>query len=228
MGRKIFITYKYGDTQVQKLESVGDTEPTKVRHYVDSLQDVLESEDHINKGEADNESLAEFQDSTIESKLRAKIYDSSITIVVISKGMKVLGLSERDQWMPWELSYSLKEHRRDDRTSYTNAVLAVVLPDENGSYEYYIEDENCPACKSRLLKTNFLFQILRDNMFNVKKPTYSDCNNHLPGSRPYVGESCYIPSVKWSDFIGDINASLDRACALQENIDEYNIERTVK
>lgn len=228
MGRKIFITYKYGDIQVEKLSSVGDDQSTRVRHYVDSLQDLLESEDHINKGEADDESLADFKDSTIESKLRHKIYDSSITIVIVSKGMKEYGVSQKDQWMPWEIGYSLKEHARGERTSYTNAMLAVALPDEYGSYEYFIVENSCANCKCRTLKTDFLFQIMRDNMFNIKKPERNDCSYHLPNSRPYTGEFSYIPAVKWSDFVGDINASIDRAFAIHEIIDDYHIEKTVK
>jgi hypothetical protein len=228
MGRKIFITYKYGDTQVEKLKSVGDDQPTKVRHYVDSLQDLLQAEDHINKGEADGESLADFKDSTIESKLRDKIFDSSITIAIVSKGMKESALAEKDQWMPWEISYSLKEHSRDGRTSYSNAMLAVVLPDENGNYDYYIVEMACPYCKCRTLKTEILFQILRDNMFNIKKPVRNNCTNHDIASRPYVGDSSYIPSVKWSDFTGNIDSYLDKACSINEKIDEYNIEKTVK
>jgi len=228
MGKKIFITYKYGDTQVQKLTSVGDQQQTKVRHYVDSMQDLLEAEDHINKGEADGESLADFKDATIESKLRAKIYDSSITIAIISKGMKESWISERDQWMPWEISYSLKEHTRGDRTSYTNAMLAVVLPDEYGNYDYFIVENSCSHCNSRTLKTGFLFQILRDNMFNVKKPVRNGCGNHLSGSEPYVGESSYIHAVKWPDFVGDINASISRAFEIHGRIDEYDIEKSVK
>ena len=228
MGRKIFITYKYGDTQVETLTSVGDGQATKVRHYVDSLQDLLEAENHINKGEADDESLADFKDSTIESKLRDKIYDSSITLVIVSKGMKESWTAEKDQWMPWEISYSLKEHSRGERTSYTNAMLAIVLPDEYGRYDYFIEDNSCAYCKCRTLKTDFLFQILRDNMFNVKNPVRNDCAYHLSGSKPYVGESSYIASVKWSDFTADINASINRAFEIHEDIDEYNIEKTVK
>ena len=227
MGKKIFVTYKYGDTKVLKLETAGE-EVTKVRHYVTELQGLLKEVDHINKGEDDGQSLKDFKDETIESKLRQKIFDSTVTIAVVSKGMKDSIVAEDDQWMPWEISYSLKEHTRGEKTSATNAVLALVLPDENGSYEYYVKEDTCPKCKCRTLLTEFLFRIMRDNMFNIKNPKYNSCDNHFSGSKVYLGDSSYIPTYKWTNFIADIDGPIDKALDINSRIDDYNIVKTVK
>jgi len=180
MGKKIFISYKYADSQVQSLSPLGlqgILNITTVRDYVTEIQELL-SDDHINKGEKDSESLSMFKSSTIASKLKDKIWDSSVTLVVISKGMKEY-ISENDQWIPWEISYSLKEHTRAGRVSRSNAMLAVVLPDENGSYEYYINEHYCSKCNSTIFQTQSLFSILGNNMFNIKNrlAEYNTCED---------------------------------------------------
>lgn len=171
MARKIFVSYKHSDNSVKFLNGQGTA-----RAYVDKLIELFES-DEIYKGEGD-EDLSDFKDETIAGHLKDKIYDSSLTLVLISPQMKEVGKKESDQWIPWEVAYSLKEITRNNRTSRTNAMLAVVLPDWNSSYSYYLQEDTCPSCHCRMLSTYKLFQILRDNMFNIKQPNYSDCPNH--------------------------------------------------
>lgn len=162
MGRKIFISYKYKDTDVRQMYHIwcSQNRKTRVRDYVDILQQVM-GEQNINKGEKDGEDMSVLEDATIRSVLGDKIYDSSITLVLISPNMKDSNLPETDQWIPWEISYSLREQSREGRTSKTNAVMAIVLPNANNSYDYYIKEHTCPYCNTRTLSTGRLFTIVR-------------------------------------------------------------------
>lgn len=223
MARKIFVSYKHGDTDVAPIRGVFT--PT-ARDYTDAIIDMFEG-DEIYKGEG-NEDLSEFKEETIETHLKNRIYDSSLTIVLISPNMKNAQEEELDQWIPWEISYSLKEITRKDRKSHTNAMLAVVLPDRNSSYEYYLVKDSCPYCRCQILYTNKLFKILGKNMFNIKIPEFNNnCMHHAPNS-VYRGYSSYIYSVSWEDFQNNKGTYIDIAEGIRENIESYNITKTVE
>lgn len=137
MGRKIFVSYKYWDDDVYPVPLISDKYP-KVRDYVSWLEKkITERSGHIYKGEHDDEDLSLMSEEYIWGKLKDKIYDSSITIVLISPNMKEKYKWETSQWIPWEISYSLRETRRSNFKSHSNAVLAVVLPDKHNKYDYY-------------------------------------------------------------------------------------------
>ena len=220
MARKIFVSYKHEDASVLPIE--GDN---TARAYVDELIELFDG-DEIYKGEGD-EDLSGFKDETIKSRLRDNIYDSSITLVLISPNMKDDGEKESDQFIPWEISYSLKEISREDRTSRTNAVLAIVLPDQNSSYDYFLIDNTCSLCHCRTLRPHTLFRILGKNMFNIKDPVYNDCPNHTDGNPVYTGYSSYIRSVKWEDFKDDKDRYLKIAEDIRGKMDDYNITKVV-
>lgn len=224
-GKKIFVSYKYADDCVKNL---GNNRST-VRDYVDKFENRVDSSTNIYKGESDNEDLSGLTDDVIWEKLRDRIYDSSVTIVFISPNMKEEDKSDKSQWIPWEVSYSLKETSRKDKngtsvTSKTNAMLAVILPDENDDYSYYLEENDCCLSYCVTHKTGKLFQILRDNKFNLKQPRQSHCDN---GDVVWQGDCSYIEAVKWCDFIADYNKYIDRALKRQNNIDDYDITKTI-
>ncbi|MGM9899737.1 MAG: TIR domain-containing protein [Bacilli bacterium] len=226
MGHKIFISYKYKDSNVKSL----DKNDTTVRDYVDKLQDYIEEySEHIYKGESDDEDLSEYSDDQIWNLLKDRIFDSTLTIVLISPNMNN-GDKERNQWIPWEISYSLKEVSRKDingntRSSYSNALLAIILPDINGSYSYYYENKKCCSGGCNLYKTNTLFPIMKSNMFNIKKPDYYVCYD---GSTIYRGESSYMKNVTWTNFIDDPEFYIEKAYSIQSAIEQYEITKELE
>ena len=222
MGHKIFVSYKFADDQVKNLSG---QQNSTARNYVDELENYIDSSDHIFKGESDGEDLSQLAEETITAKLRDRIFDSTMTIVFISPGMKEIWEAEKNQWIPWEVSFSLRTSKRkkqngDEYTSNPNAMLAVVLPDVNGSYDYFLEKKSCCAEKCTLHHTDKTFSIIRRNMFNKKSADKHLCNQ---GSTIWKGEFSYISSVRWDDFISDIEQYINASYTRQSNIDDYDI-----
>lgn len=223
MGKKIFVSYKYADDKVANLYW---WENSTVRDYVDEFERKVDSSDDFFKGESDGEDISNLSDDAIWEKLKKRIYDSSVTIVFISPGMKELGKRDRDQWIPWEISYSLKETSRKNKngdpiTSHTNAMVAVVLPDQNGSYSYYLEPKNCCLSGCTIHHLNILFEIIKKNKFNrIRNASKRVCENN---DTIWSGSCSYIEAVKWSDFIADYKKYVDSAEERQNHIDEFEI-----
>ena len=222
MGHKIFVSYKYADDQVANLPGQWNS---IARDYVNQLADLLVAAGHICKAEPDGTDLSQLKDDTIEEKLRDRIFDSTMTIVLISPKMEVPGVAQRDQWIPWELSFSLKStsRKRENGERYTsnpNAMLAVVLPDENGSYDYFHEKKNCCTDGCTTIHTYKTFSIIGQNMFNFKPAKKTICKT---GRTNWHGEFSYIRCVRWSDFIMCTEAYIDAAYERQKDIDNYDI-----
>ena len=222
MGHKIFVSYKYADDQVANLP--GQRNST-VRNYVDKLEDYFDSSNHIYKGESSGEDLSQLSEETIWTKLRDRIFDSTMTIVFISPGMKVSWMKEKNQWIPWEVSFSLRTTKRKNQngatyTSNPNAMLAVVLPDANGSYDYFHEKKNCCADGCTTIHRDNTFTIVKQNMFNFKPAKKTICKT---GRTNWHGESSYIRCIRWSDFIKDTEAYIATAYERQKNIENYDI-----
>lgn len=148
MGRKVFVSYKYKDYDVQKMPNIA--QPTWPCDYVDYIQKNVLSGKDVYKGEDSDEDISLWSEAQIWCHLKNKIYDSSVTIVLISPNMREQGKWQKSQWIPWEIAYSLRETTRNDRTSHNNAMLAVILPDENGSYDYYDINNLFPILKSNI------------------------------------------------------------------------------
>lgn len=233
MGKKIFVSYKFNDNNVENIIGMdGKWGLCTVRNYVDELEKLLKDKtEHIYKGESNGEDLSQLSDETIWEKLKNRIYDSTLTIVMLSKGMREQYKEEKYQWIPQEISYSLKEISRIDSSgnsiqSKTNALIAVIVPDINGSYEYFTYQKDCCATKCTHYNNNsdMIFTIMSRNMFNQRNPDKEECNEN---NYIYHGECNYMLCVKWADFIQNAEHYIDRAYSIQDNQDEYSITKVI-
>ena len=227
MGNKIFVSYKYADSSVKQLQ--GYNRGT-VRDYVSYLQDHKFSGDDLNKAESDNEDLSNFKVETIRSKLKDKIWDSSITIVLISPNMVDWTKDQKEQWIPWEIAYSLRTQTRIDIPSKPNALIACVLPNVENDYKYFVDnwyyyDDNNKRQIVKSIRTWATFDILGNNMFNKINPDKRMIN----GKEVYFGKSSYVLVVKWDDFIDETDKYLKEALELRNSIYDYKIcKRIIK
>jgi len=231
MANKIFVSHKFGDNQVdQSLDQkywAEDANEATGRGYVNRIEEVV-GQDNIYKGESDGESLVGKIDKQIWEYLKPKIHDSTVTIVAISRGMKDVSTVEADQWIPQEIRYSLWENDRGGRTSVTNALLGVIIPDRGGGIGYVWGNGNCDNCRNiSILKVDCLFGILHRNIFNKKADKGQQCRGLFCGTRIFTGNHSYLHLISFDEFIKDPDTHITKALEIQTNKDNYDIEKTI-
>ncbi len=193
-ANNIFVSYKYHDHDVKPLDG---NKNTVARDYVDYIENIFSASKKVYyRGEKDGDDMSNLSEETIHQRLSDKIFYTSVTVVLISPNMYDQSLPENRQWIPWEISYSLKENNRESGRSHMNAVLAVVLPDRNGRCDYALEEHGC----HRTIRTDRFFPIIGKNMFNIKRPDIITCEC---GCQIYSGTCGYIPLVTWEIFVED-------------------------
>lgn len=192
MAHKTFISYKYSESQELRdriIEALGDD----ATYY---------------KGEtSDSPDLTDTTTDNIKKNLRDMMYDTSVTIVILSPNMK------QSKWIDWEIEYCLKKIPRKERVSQTNGVVAVISK-INGSYgwfKYTITKED--GCVVSDYHTEKVFDIINNNRQNQEPQVYS-CNkcmsiNSLTGS--------YIAFVEEDDFLNNPSKYIDNAFDKSEN-----------
>lgn len=117
MAHKTFISYKYSEA----------------RDLRDAIIDSLGDDATYYKGEtSDSPDLTDTTTENIKKVLRDKMYDTSVTIVIISPNMK------KSKWIDWEIEYSLKSTTRKGRKSHTNGVVGVIMK-YDGGYDWFRE-----------------------------------------------------------------------------------------
>jgi len=202
MAHKTFISYKYSEAQELR----------------DRIIEAMGDDASFYQGEtSDSPDLTDTSTENIKRALRDMMYDTSVTIVIISPNMK------QSKWIDWEIEYCLKKITRKDRTSQRNGVVGVIMK-VNGGYDWFkYTVEKDDGCKVSNYHTEKVFPIINNNRYNQEPPVYScsvcKCVNALTGS--------YIAFVEEDDFLADIDKYIDNAFDKSENdASGYNIEPT--
>ncbi|MCQ2335871.1 MAG: TIR domain-containing protein [Paludibacteraceae bacterium] len=192
MAHKTFISYKHSEAQ-------------RLR---DDIIDALGDDATYYNGEtSDSPDLTDTSTENIKRVLRDMMYDTSVTIVIISPHMK------ESKWIDWEIEYCLKNETRKDRTSHTNGVVGVIMK-YNGGYDWFKQNTiNSDGCYSSSYDDSFLYDIIKNNRYNQNPKQYSCpiCKtvNSLTGS--------YISFVEEEDFLENPQLYINNAYNKSEN-----------
>lgn len=200
MAYKTFISYKYSeakDLRDRIVEALGDD----AKYY---------------QGEtSESPNMSDKTTDYIKDKLKDMIYSTSVTIVVISPNIKL------SNWIDWEIEYSLKHIKRNDRTSGTNGVLGVVMK-YNGDYSWLRPSvTNSDGHTALDTKDEYLYDVIHKNRFNQVPPEYT-CDvcknvNSLTGA--------YISLINEEVFLKDPNKYIDNAYDKSKNTSNYNLTK---
>lgn len=202
MAHKTFISYKYSEA----------------RNLRDSIIEKLGDDATYYKGEtSDSPDLTDTSTENIKAALKDMMYDTSVTIIIISPNMK------SSNWIDWEIEYSLKNITRKNRTSHTNGVVGVIMK-YSGGYDWFkTTSDNSDGCTSSRYDESKVYSIINNNRFNQNPKVYS-CDvcktvDALTGS--------YIAYVEEETFLSNPQKYIDNAYDKSENdADGYDIVKT--
>lgn len=202
MAHKTFISYKYSEA----------------RDLRDKIINALGADAVYYKGEtSDSPDLTDTSTENIKKHLRDMMYDTSVTIVILSPHMI------ESRWIDWEIEYCLKRIPRKDRVSQTNGVVAVIQK-VNGSYDWLTNHLiNCHGTSCVNYKNEYLFPIIYNNHFNSEPPLW-----HCEQCRTYKWlDGSYIEYVDEDDFLRTPTLYINNAFAKSENdASGYTLQRT--
>ena len=202
MAHKTFISYKYDEAHMLR----------------DRIIYKLGEDAMYYKGERpDSPDISDTSIENIKRYLKDMMYDTSVTIVIISPNMK------KSSWIDWEVEYSLKDETRKNRTSHNNGVVAVVMK-VDGGYDWFIESTvNCHGTPVVTFKSEKTFNIISANHFNSNPPKWhcEKCKTY-----DYLNGS-YIEYVKEEDFLNNPQMYIENAYNKSENdASGYELKKT--
>lgn len=186
MAHKTFISYKYSES----------------RELRDDIIAALGDDATYYKGETvDSKDMTDLKRKSIEKNLSDMMYDTSVTIVILSPNMR------ESDWIEWEISYCLKRITRKGRTSQRNGVVAVIKK-VNGSYSWFKFSGENGTIRYHMEK---IPDIIRKNHFNSDPPIKTS-----KGSYDWLKGS-YITFVEEDEFLSNTAKYIDNAYEKSEN-----------
>jgi hypothetical protein len=192
MAHKTFISYKYSEA----------------RQLRDDIIEALGDDAAYYQGEtSDSPDLTDTSTENIKRALKNMMYNTSVTIVIISPNMK------NSKWIDWEIEYCLKSITRKERTSQTNGVVGVIMKYDGGYDWLKTTIKNSDGCVSSSYGESKLYDIIKNNRYNQTPKRYL-CNicktvNALTGS--------YIAFVEEDVFLKNPQEYIDNAYDKSEN-----------
>ena len=194
MAHKTFISYKYSDV----VEGKG------YNNLRDRIIRKLGDDAKYYKGENGfTKDISGHSAEYIKQTLKDKLYDTSVTIVILSPNMRM------SDWIEWELEYSLRNVTRGDRTSRPNGIVAVVQKQTYG----YGDGYSWMRSYGNSWNTSNLFSVIKDNRNNKKYYTPSN----LPDN--------YIDIITEDAFLNNPNKYIDEAYFKCQNYSSYNLTK---
>lgn len=142
----------------------------------------------------DYNDLSQDTDSKIKNYLKEMIFDTSVTIVIVSRNMK------QSDWVEWEIEYSLKNISRDQRTSKTNGIICVI--DDYLSHIFQDDIKNI---------NDYLFPVILKNVNNKKLTAPQNLSKN------------YVDFVTIQNFLSNPNKYIEEAFIKSQNIEFYNV-----
>ncbi|MDL2322857.1 TIR domain-containing protein [Bacteroidales bacterium OttesenSCG-928-A17] len=200
MARKTFISYKYSEAQ----------------NLRDKIIRALGNDAQYYQGEtSDSPDLTDTSTDSIKNNLKDMMYNTSVTIVIISPSMV------KSKWIDWEIEYCLKEISRKDRKSYTNGVIGVIM-NVNGSADWLkIHSSNIHGSPTVSYKQEFLYPIIYKNRYN-STPALKHC--HECNTYDFMNGS-YITLVDENDFLANPSYYIENAFDKSENTSKFDLTK---
>lgn len=192
MARKTFISYKWSEAQ----------------NLRDRIIKALGDDATYYKGEtSDSPDLTDTSTENIKRALKDMMYDTSVTIVILSPNMR------DSKWIDWEIEYCVKNITRKNRTSHTNGVVGVIMK-VNGGYSWFKKSGvNCHGTHIVSYDMTKVFNIISGNHFNSNPEIW-----HCDKCRTYdFLNGSYITFVEEDDFLEHPQFYIDNAYEKSEN-----------